>query len=138
MKIVIIDRYPILRRGLSEFLSGHFYDLVTIECSCKEELMAHSSGADISLIIIALNQSLDLNDIDEINGARKWCPAAKLVGYVDSSSPFIIKMYANAGLSGYYFKQDNLEDFTSYIYQILNFENEKKNAALYETGETVT
>jgi len=137
MKIVIIDRYPILRRGLSLFLTRHFSDLETIECSCKEELKLHSASTDIALIIIALNQSLDLNDIDEINGAKKWCPTAKMVGYLESPDPSTIEPYVTAGLSGYFSKQDNLEDFASYLSKILTGKK-VTNAALYETVERVT
>ena len=128
MKIVIIDRYPILRRGLSLFLSDHFSDLVTIECSCKEELRLHPSSTNIALIIIALNQSFDLNDIDEINGASRWCPTAKMVGYLESLNTSIIESYVTAGLSGYYSKQDNLEDFAAYLSKILTAEKLTKSA----------
>ena len=76
-------------------------------------------------------------DIDEINGASKWCPTAKMVGYLERLNTSIIESYVTAGLSGYYSKQDNLEDFASYLSKILTAEK-VTNAVPYETVEKVT
>lgn len=119
MTIAIIDKYPILRKGLTYLLKGHFPDLTIIELENITNPGTDRLAQGIDLVIMGLSQPAQAGNLAVINDAKLGYPLAKLIAYDETPDPSMVLKYFSAGVNGYLSKQAPLQKLVDCIDDVL-------------------
>ena len=119
MTIAIIDKYPILRQGLTYLLKGHFADLTVIELENGSTKEYDHPSKGIDLVIMGLSQPKQAGNLAVINDAKRGYPLAKLIAYDETPDPSMVLKYFSAGVNGYLSKQAPIQKLVDCIDDVL-------------------
>jgi DNA-binding NarL/FixJ family response regulator len=139
MNIAIVDRYPIIRIGLSHFLKEKFLEATIIESDSISTLRDAHQDLDLDIIIMALSQDKFVDNMDTIALCKQWYDLKKVVVYDEETNFAQLPHYFKAGICNYLSKQADLKQMLDYIVEIndvekLNIESFGSNQKYKETA----
>lgn len=119
MVFVLIDQYPILRRGLISFLSDRFENVAALELERIRPVSEDFQG-NIDLVIMSIDQSVESEYQYDIDYARKLWPGAALIVYDGEMDSGIALECFRLGVSAYITKDCGLVSLSECIRTVLS------------------
>jgi DNA-binding NarL/FixJ family response regulator len=120
MKILVIDKYPLIRIGLTIAIQNHF-DNCEIEQSETLELFQSSQSKFIpDLIIQGFPKGDRESNLIVISRARAFYPKAGLIIYDEQPISSRLIEYIQAGADAYLVKEGTIEELISCITDVSN------------------
>lgn len=114
MIVALLDKYPVLRLGLKELLTGHFKSITTIESEGIKLFSELQLDQTPDIIIMGFSEQEKDDHLRDVNMARKAYPQASLIVYADEVLNLNgLSGYLSLGVEGYLSKRaDSLELIT--------------------------
>jgi DNA-binding NarL/FixJ family response regulator len=132
MKILVIDNYPISRKGMSMILQAQFPEATINELDGFT--VAHHTRADFKpdLIVFAIGQLIQSQDRMPINRIRKNYPTSKVIVYDDNADYDMLVSSFRSGVDGYLSKKSDVNELLECIKKVLSGKKYATNEALVE------
>ena len=120
MVILIINKVPVYRSGIFFFLKEKFPDDLIIESDSLVSFNLSCADQAIDLIIIAIDQSIETNNIQLVRQAKTHYPGTGIIVFDGKSTEtYLITAYLKAGISGYLSNETDLWEFVKCIEEVL-------------------
>lgn len=119
MKIVIVDKFPILRLGLTLFLKEHFSEATVVELESIGPLKEGTAVDNGDLIILGTVPLSDTDYTDAICEIKLLNPRVKFIVYDEFHEAETILSCIEAGANGYLSKEANLIQLKECIREVL-------------------
>lgn len=110
MKIALIDKHPVLRRGLDEILHTHFETATILESDSVIHFRESFPDLYPDMIIIGVGHVGDDKKMNPIIMTRKLYPKGNVIIYDETLNPSMISRYLKIGVSGYLSKDADLNE----------------------------
>lgn len=120
MEIVLIDRHPIIRKGLEQVLNSNFNEANLFEAESIVDFHESFPNQFPDLVIIGVSNFRKENDLNFINLARKWYPKGSVIAYDDEIDLHMITQYLTSGVSGYLPKSAGVKELVDCVNQVLD------------------
>ncbi|MCE7044351.1 response regulator transcription factor [Dyadobacter sp. CY312] len=106
MIVALLDKYPVLRLGLRELLTGHFKSITTIESESIRLFSALQLDQTPDIIIMGLSEEGKDDHFGDVNMAKKAYPGTSLIVYADEALNLNgLSDYLSLGVEGYLSKR---------------------------------
>ncbi|WP_254561105.1 response regulator [Dyadobacter diqingensis] len=128
--VLIIDRHPILRKGLSLFLKEHFRKITILEANTLTTFEEIYLNQKVDLLIIGINQNPGFEGVHEVIELRKRFAETALIIYDENPKATLILEYLKTGIDGYLGKQNGLEELLECINYVTNGNRYLSNSLL--------
>ena len=119
MVILIINKVPVYRIGILFILKERFPDDVIIESDSILSFNLSYAEMAVDLIIIVIDQSIEMNNIQLVRQTRTRHPDAGIVVFDRKSKTYLIAAYLKAGVGGYLSNEADLGEFIKCIEEVL-------------------
>lgn len=119
MNIAIIDKYPMLRLGVTNMLSTHFPQAVFVEQDSVESIQQAAFTEDFDLIILGVGQQPASEDIAVLKKLKKLYPLSHVIVYDEKADLVMVSQYFRAGIQGYISKQADPAELIGCIQQVM-------------------
>ena len=119
MTILVVERVPIYRYGLVAFLKQRLPDSTILE----SETLKSFAGDDcrhetVDLIVARADSAVGSEDRNDVLAAREFYPASKIVVFAGTVEYEVVTANLNAGVSGYFCEEGELEEFVKCIRRV--------------------
>ena len=118
MKIGIIDKHPMLRKGLSIFLEEYFNNVKIFQAGTIDHYN-ELAEKETTLIILGIGQSSQADNLFLIGKVKMLYPRAKLILYDEAHISVVTPEYLVEGVYGYINKQAELNDLVKCIRMVI-------------------
>lgn len=115
MTTLIIDKHPIVRKGLALILKDRQPNNVVISSEHLPELYQNLPGLKLDLVILGVAQFSEENFVQKLRATLIWSPDIKVIIYDYQPDPRMAKLYLQNGAMGYLSKEDNIDDLVHCI-----------------------
>lgn len=119
MTILILDKVPVYRHGMVLFLKSTFPDVTIIESEIIDSFRCDQIEESLDLIVASVNRDFGSSGSDDIFKIRKWYPAARVVVFENNPEYEQVIDHLNAGVSGYFSAEEDLDEFARCIKEVL-------------------
>ena len=122
LTIALIDKFPILRKGLSLYLKGNYEGVTVLSSESADIFSRQYPDKDPDLIILGINQHPSSGETENIEAVKKWNVNGKVIVYDEKPDSGMISSYLKAGIDGYVSKQNPISELDDCIQIVLNGE----------------
>ncbi|MCE7042800.1 response regulator transcription factor [Dyadobacter sp. CY312] len=136
IKIGLIDKNPVLRKGLHDVLCEHFQVVAILESNSVFHFFETFPAPGPDLIIKGVNSLEDENNVESVVKVRKWYPHTKVILYDQQVNPSMVNSYLAAGVKGYISKEDELKEVIDCVTQVANGNRYLNNESLWRVLNT--
>ncbi|TDE11546.1 response regulator [Dyadobacter psychrotolerans] len=119
LTIALIDKFPILRKGLSLYLEEHYEGVTVLSCESAEIFSTQYPGQNPDLVILGINQHPSSGETENIGTVKKWNVNGKVIVYDEKADPTMIADYLKAEVNGYVSKQNPISELDECIQAVL-------------------
>lgn len=124
LTIAIIDKYPMIRKGLKYYFHDHFDEVNVLEADSVTSLRKLYPLQNPDLTILGSNNNSNTASIDLINQLKKWYSGSKIIVYDEQSNtdPTNISrdlQYLTTGVNGYLSKQSSAAHMMECVTMVL-------------------
>ena len=120
LTIALIDKFPILRKGLSLYLEGNYEGVTVLSSESAEIFPTQYPDQNPDLIILGINQHPSSGETENIETVKKWNLNGKVIIYDEKPDPTMIADYLKAEVDGYVSKQNPISELDDCIQAVLN------------------
>ncbi|MCE7042806.1 response regulator transcription factor [Dyadobacter sp. CY312] len=120
MRILIIDEYPIIRKGLSLLLRDHYSDSDIFELDNFKSIDTPGPDLTVDLIIVGINQVTVPENPGLINRMKQFFPGVSLIVYDEQVNSEMLINYLRSDVKGYLSKTNDLNELMICITDVLN------------------
>lgn len=110
MKIAVVDKHPLFRRGLILVLHKHFRDFTAAEADSLTNLRDSVPGFSADIVIIGLDQMAAKRHLEMIRLVKKNWPGGSVVIMDYALNPIQILRYLREGVMGCLAKDSSIEE----------------------------
>jgi len=120
MTIALIDKFPMLRKGVEYILKDQFYGAVILESSTISTFLKTYPGQNPDLIIMGISQNNSAaKNISFIKLIKKRRIMAPLIVYDELPDFPMVLHYLNAGVNGYISKRSTVNELNECLKTVL-------------------
>ena len=120
MTIALIDKFPMLRKGVEYILKDQFYGAVILESSTISTFLKTYPGQNPDLIIMGISQNNSAaKNISFIKLIKKRRIMAPLIVYDELPDFPMVLHYLNAGVNGYLSKRSTINELNECLQTVL-------------------
>jgi len=124
LTIAIIDKYPMIRKGLKYYFHDHFDEVNVLEADSVTSFRNLYPFQNPDLTILGSNNHSDTKSMDLINQLKKLYSGSKIIIYDEQSNtdPTNISrdlLYLTAGVNGYLSKQSSAVQMMNCVKMVL-------------------
>ena len=118
-RILIVDDYPVVREGLTQFINQQADLRVCAEAGNAEQALeaVEKQHVDLAIVDMLLRNT---TGIQLTKSLKTKCPDLRILILSMSDEPYYIKHAFQAGVQGYITKEEVADEIISAIRQILN------------------
>jgi DNA-binding NarL/FixJ family response regulator len=132
MKILLIDKHPIIRKGMTLILKTHFPDSLVCELDSFQTVDQIPADFKPDLIIFAFDHLNRLYDQRLTKSVKKLYPASKIIIYDDDADYEMVVNCFKTGVDGYVSKKCDMNGLLECINKVLSGNKYATNEALME------
>jgi DNA-binding NarL/FixJ family response regulator len=133
MKILVIDKYPVLRIGLSVSIRTELNDCVVEHTESVSTFQENKADFNPDLIIQGLNMGTNEDDLKMVNSVKKKFPHTALIIYDENLNSSLLIEYLKAGVHGYLVKRSSIDDLLDCISAVMQGSVYYNSQALIES-----
>ena len=115
ISIALIDKFPILRIGLSMHLKKYFKEITIWEMENTADFQASYLDVDPDIIIIGINLYSTAQSTENINTLLNENPKSRIIVYDEKPDATLLNDYFRNGVAGYLSKQNRLSELIECI-----------------------
>lgn len=124
LTIAIIDKYPMVRKGLKYYFHDHFEEVNILEAESVTSFRKLYTWQNPDLIILGSNDHTDVISMDIVNQLKNWYSEGKIIIYdeqpnVDPPKTSRDLLYLTAGVNGYLSKQSTAVQMLECVKMVL-------------------
>ncbi|MCE7042801.1 response regulator transcription factor [Dyadobacter sp. CY312] len=120
MKIALIDKHPVLRKGLDKVLASNFDGAIIMESDTIIHFRELFPKQIPDLIIMGLGSAADAGNLDFINMSRRWYPKGSVIIYDEDVNLPMISRYLSTGARGYLSKAADLNELIECVKDVVS------------------
>jgi len=120
MTIALIDKFPILRKGLGWHLQENFDEVNVLSSESIDHFYLQFPDQKPDLIILGINQHPGTGDTDCIRIWKSRNPGGKIIIYDEKPDPDMVPDYLKANVNGYLSKQSTIAELNKCIWTVLS------------------
>jgi len=120
MITVLIDKNPILRKGLNILLTEHFDNELILESDSISTFHQQYTNVLPNLIILGLGDPLPSNNLETLRLARKWYGLGLTVVYAKIPDARMLKQFFKFGIHGCLTRNTRIPEFLKCVSQVLS------------------
>ena len=120
LTIALIDKFPLLRKGVEYILKDQFYGAVILESSTISTFLKMYPGLNPDLIIMGISQNNSAaKNMSFIRLIKKSRMMAPLIVYDELPDFPMVLHYLNAGVNGYLSKRSTINELNECLQTVL-------------------
>lgn len=121
LQIAIIDKHPILRKGLDFILKANFNEVSILASESIIAFLKSPPAQNPDLIILGFSESANPNSsMSSVILTKERYPKAAVIVYDDKSDSPMIQLYLKAGVKGYLSKQNDVTKLVECIAMVMD------------------
>ena len=120
MTIALIDKFPILRKGLSWHLQENFEEVNVLSSESIDHFYRQFPDQKPDLTILGINQHPGTRDTDCVRIWKNRNPDGKIIIYDEKPDPDMVAYYLRANINGYISKQNTIAELNECIRTVLS------------------
>lgn len=117
--IALIDKYPILRLGLTFCLKQHFSNFTVKESNNIIDYHTFFDAEKPDLIIQGINEDSMESNVDAVERIRGYYPNIPVIIYDENPLNFHQTSFLKSGINGYVLKQNHVNELLTCIEAVL-------------------
>lgn len=120
----MIDKYPLLRKGMVFFIKSHFKDSIILDSSTIDAFFEKYPGQNPDLVILGISQnnSVFVNMLQIKLLKTKW-KLTPLVVYDELPDFKMVMHYLNSGIKGYISKRNAMAELKECLQIVMDGEH---------------
>lgn len=124
MKIIgVIDKYPLLRKGMVFFIQNQFQEATILESTTTEKFLEMYPNHAPDLIILGISQNNSaFHNMAYIKLIKTKWKLTSLVVYDELPEPDMVLHYLNAGIKGYVSKRNAMTELKQCLHNVMKGE----------------